>query len=439
MNHLSTRHLPLGFASILLLAAAAGWWFRSTSNPPSERPTRASTKESPARSLLAEAPNWAALEIYQKSISRADFEKLLTTVFTTGSAWRSVIEIKETEAIIRTGRSVEGGIFQLQFAPPGEEIPPPRHWRTTAELPPASPQQPLAGLKIAIDPGHIGGSWAKMEERWLQVDEGLPVCEGDMTLLVANLLKPQLEALGAVVSLVRDQPQPVTPLRPDVLRSLARGSSPPEGSPAAIQQTAERLFYRTAEIHARASFVNHQLKPDLVLCLHFNADPWGDPTQPTLVERTHLHLLLNGAYTDEEVLLEDQRFALLLKLLQRSHHEEALVGATVADSFASVSGLPPFSYPAEAKNVLPVPDHPYLWIRNLLANRLYHCPVIFMEPYVMNSTSDYPRLQAGDYIGLKQIGGKSYPSIFREYADALTAGLVRHYTLTRAKESTNEH
>jgi hypothetical protein len=246
------------------------------------------------------------------------------------------------------------------------------------------------------------------------------------------LLKPRLEGLGARVSLVRDKSEPITPLRPDSLLTAAGDSVGPETSPAELQQLAERLFYRPAEIRARAALVNDVLKPDLVLCLHFNAEPWGDPANPTLVPRTHLHLLLNGAYNDEEVALADQRFAMLSKLLSRTHEEEALVGATVAGVFAEKSGLPPYLYPADSKNALPVNGHPYLWARNLLANRLYDCPVIFMEPYVMNSALDHPRLVAGDYEGLREINGRPRASIFREYADALADGLRRHYEAHRA-------
>ncbi len=379
--------------------------------------------------MLAPPPDWSLLEIYQNSISRDEFEQLLTTVFTTGNAWQNSIEITETEARIKTGDS--GEILTLRFAPAGAEITAPRHWRTAAELQPTTPDKPLAGMKIAIDAGHIGGEWAKVEERWMVVGDGTPVCEGDMTLFVANLLKPKLEALGATVSLVREKNEPITSIRPADLLTLARESNPPDASPAVIQRTADRLFYRTAEIRARAELVNTTLKPDLVICLHFNAEPWGDSTNPTLIDRTHLHLLLNGAYNDDEVILADQRFALLQKLLQRTHQEEALVGASVANSFAEISGLPPYLYPPDSTNVRPVAGHPYLWARNLLANRLYNCPVIFMEPYVMNSTIDYPRFQAGDYDGLREIGGKMQPSIFREYADAVAAGLATYYSQSR--------
>ena len=375
--------------------------------------------------MLASPPDWSKLQVYQNTIRREEFERLLVTIFTTGDAWKSFIEISGTEARILTGSSPAEPVFTLHFAE--SEASTPRQWRTASELPLTDIKTPLAGLKIAIDAGHIGGAWAKMEERWFVVGEGKPVQEGDMTLLVANLLKPRLEALGATVTLVREKLEPVTPLRPEALLEIAK-DSPGAGSP---QKLAERLFYRTAEIRARADLVNQVIKPDLMLCLHFNAEGWGDPNNPTLIDRTHLHLLLNGAYTDEEVGLADQRFALLQKLLQRTHQEEALVGASVADTFAEISGLPPYIYPIESESVRPVAGHPYLWARNLLANRLYDCPVIFMEPYVMNSTIDHARMQAGDYDGLREINGKTQVSIFREYADAVAAGLKKHYSMTR--------
>lgn len=424
----SKRFFPI-FLILLAMMAIIPLLLVQTPKPiPTPHPQQKPTPAPPtALSMLAAPPDWKALEVYQNTITRNDFETLLTTVFTTGDAWKTYIEITDNEALIKTGSSSDETIFHLRFASPGQEVKAPRHWRTTAELPPATPGKPLAGLKIAIDPGHIGGEWAKMEERWFILGSGSPVMEGNMTLFVAKLLKPKLEALGATVSLVRDKLEPVTQVRPDALHTLAQDSGAPEDSPAALQKLAERLFYRTAEIRARAELVNTTLKPDLVLCLHFNAEAWGDPLNPTLIDRTHLHLLLNGGYNDEEVQLADQRFALLEKLLQRTHQEEVLVGSTVANTFAETSSLPPFLYLPENKNARSIPDQPYLWARNLLANRLYDCPVIFMEPYVMNSTIDYDRIQAGDYDGLREINGKMQPSIFQEYADALTAGLVMHY------------
>ncbi len=409
----------------LLAVLALFLIFRS--QPPSVAKPPPPPHPAPELSSLAPPPNWPSLEAFQDTMTRADFEELLTSVFTMGEAWRKFIEIDDSGARIATGDDFSAGEFRLHFAAPGAESAAPRQWRTASELPPAPARKPLSGLKIAIDPGHIGGPWARMEERWLVVGDSAPVCEGDMTLQVAKLLKPKLEALGAEVSLVRDSSEPVTKIRPDDLLPLARKSSAPDASESEIRRTAERLFYRTAEIRARAHLVNDTLQPDLVLCLHFNAEPWGEPTHPALIDRNHFHLILNGGYTDDEVALPDQRFELLEKLLQRTHREEVLAGAAVATVFAQRTGLPAFAYPPGSPNARAIPGQPYLWARNLLANRLYECPVVFLEPYVMNSTIDFLRMLAGDFAGLREIEGKMQPSIFREYADAVAAGLESYY------------
>jgi len=425
------RSVPL----IIAVGLATGMAFLLRLIPGTAVPKKQSADgQSPALSVLGEMPDWTKLEVFQDTITRKDFERLLTTVFTTGKGWTSFIEINDTDAKILTGDAKSPTRFKLRFANPGHAKPSPHPWKTTADLPPAPPGKPLAGLRIAIDPGHLGGQWAQLEERYFVVKGGTPIREGDLTLTVAQLLKPRLENLGATVLLVRDKTEPVTPLRPQNLLAIAKDSGEAADSPTALQRLAERLFYRTAEIHARAQLVNRSLKPDLVLCLHFNADNWGDPHHPKLVKHSHFHLLVNGAYTDAEIAFADQRFSLLQKLLARTHEEEALVGAAIGDTFAALTHLPPYTYSAGSESALPVNGHPYLWARNLLANRLYQCPVIFMEPYVMNSTADSPRLQAGDYEGLRKINGKSQPSIFREYADSLTEALARHYAKVRGNQ-----
>ena len=157
--------------------------------------------------------------------------------------------------------------------------------------------KPLSGLKIALDPGHLGGKWAKMEERWFQVGDSQPVQEGDLTLRVARLLATRLRDLGAKVSFVRNADEPTTGKRPDDFRELARKILIRNGVPQpradvldptdpekekTIRWQSEILFYRYSEIRRRAALVNFKLHPDLVLCLHFNAEGWGDPTSPTV-------------------------------------------------------------------------------------------------------------------------------------------------------------
>jgi len=267
-----------------------------------------------------------------------------------------------------------------------------------------------------------------MEARWFRIGWSRPVEEGEMTLIVAKLLKERLEQLGAEVWLTRNSNGPTTGMRPGHLRKAAVASLAEEGvSPSGerLQKEAERLFYRVAEIRNRARLVNERLRPDLVVCLHFNAEEWGNPDRPTLTDKNHLHLLLSGAMSREELAHEDERFTLLVKLLGGTHAEELGASDAVARSLAAATGLEPFAY--HNAKAIPASSNPYLWIRNLLANRLFECPVVYCEPYVMNSRSVFTRIQLGDYQGRRNVGGRDLPSIYREYADAVARGLAEYY------------
>lgn len=378
-------------------------------------------------SPMGKIPDWKALDAYQMTITRQQFFDDLSQCFTCSDVWQKYIQIDEQGAwILESGSSLDRR-YRLLFAQPGHEQSAPRTWRRKSEITHQDPNLPLQGVHIAIDAGHLGGEWAQMEERWFKIGDGRPVTEGDMTLHVAKLIQPRLEAKGARVSLVRKDTEPLTQVRPQQLLELARQENPALANPFYLSKAAESLFYRTSEIRARADYVNQTLKPDLVLCLHFNAVAWGDPANPTLVEENHLHILLNGAYTDEEMGYDDQRFEMVRKILQRTIHEEAAVAGVLADVFAKQAELPPYPYEPDSKRARNVAGHPYLWARNLLANRLYDCPVIFFEPYVMNSQEVYERIQAGDYPGMPVVAGKPRKSIYREYADAVVDGLLEYY------------
>jgi hypothetical protein len=66
-----------------------------------------------------------------------------------------------------------------------------------------------------------------------------------------------------------------------------------------------------------------------------------------------------------------------------------------------------------------------------MANRLYQCPVVFTEPYVMNNREVYDRVAAGDYPGERLVAGRMRKSLYREYADGVAAGLRAHYAARR--------
>ncbi len=390
--------------------------------------------------ILGAHPRWSVLEKYQETITHDEFTRLIQDAYCTHGFAPDLIDINEKTARVLMNRETQK-FFTLRFAENDAHKPVPRLWRPAKSLPLAKPERPLSGLRIALDPGHLGGKWAKMEERWFQVGNSAPVEEGDLTLKVARLLAPRLRKLGAKIFFVRRSNEPITPKRPDDFKDLARKILIKNGVPQprldaldpndpekeqTIRWQSEILFYRYSEIRRRAVLVNTKLHPDLMLCLHFNAEGWGDPNNPTLVDTNHLHLLVNGAYLQDELQLDDERFEMIRRLLSRVYDEELPLADAIAAAMAKETQLPPYQYPT-TQNATNVGTTGYVYARNLLATRLYRCPVVYCEPYVMNSHGAFTRIQAGDYDGMRNVNGMERKSIFREYADSVVDGLVGYY------------
>ena len=398
--------------------------------------------------VLGSKPRWNVLEHYQKTITHDAFAHLIRDVYATHGFAPDLIEINDDTARILMNRDTQT-FFTLRFAKGAQEAKVvPRLWRPAKSLPPAGRDKPLSGLKIALDPGHLGGNWAKMEERWFQVGDSQPVQEGDLTLRVARLLATRLRDRGAKVSFVRANDEPITGKRPNDFRELATKILIKNGVPHprvdvldksdpekehTIRWQSEILFYRYSEIRRRAALVNFKLHPDLVLCLHFNAEGWGEPTNPILTDTNHLHLLVNGSYLADELEFDDERFEMIRRLLSRVYDEELPLADTIALTMARETGLPPYAYPT-TNSTTKVGTSGYVYARNLLATRLYRCPVVYCEPYVMNSKDAFARIQAGDFEGTRNINGVERKSIFREYADSVADGLIEYYSKTRSKE-----
>jgi hypothetical protein len=396
-------------------------------------------------SVLGSKPPWSVLEHYHETITRDEFAHLINDVYCTHGVAPDLIEINEKTARILMSRDSHK-FFALRFAEnAAARKSVPRLWRPAKSLLAARPGKPLSGLKVALDPGHLGGKWAKMEERWFQVGNSEPVQEGDLTLRVARLLGPRLRQLGANVSFVRNSNEPITAKRPDDFRELARKILIRNGVPQpredvldpndpekeqTIRWQSEILFYRYSEIRCRGALVNFKLHPDLVLCLHFNAEGWGDPNNPTLTDANHLHLLVNGSYLAEELEFDDERFEMIRRLLSRAYDEELPLADTIAVAMARETGLPPYEYPT-TNSTTKVGSSGYVYARNLLATRIYRCPVVYCEPYVMNSNDAFARIQAGDYEGTRNVNGIERKSIFREYADSVVDGLIDYYSEAR--------
>ncbi len=385
--------------------------------------------------VLRAGADFARLDVFQGTAGREDVVERLFRVYVSRNVDRSLIDLSRDALFVRTDAPGRPLYHRVAFAVDplaGAEEDGTVSARAKAEgvpeeAAPGLPRgRPLAGWRIALDPGHLGGAWSRMEHRHFRIGDDPPVAEGDLVLKIAFMVRERLEAMGAEVFLTREDATPVTRLRPEdflaeaAVRLTVDGEAMPESE--AVERLANRMFYVSAENRARAERIR-DWGADVVLCLHIDAVPWADPDNLSLVDVDHSHVIVNGAYSSAELADAEQRVLMLERLLRGFDRVEIPLAESLADSLAEASGLPPFRY--RGPNARRVSDNPYVWARNLAANRLFPAPTVFLEPYVANSRVTYARLQAGDYEGLRKIAGEERPSIFREYADAVAEGLER--------------
>ena len=364
---------------------------------------------------LGEVPKWSDLDTFQKTMSRSEFIHFLDSVYCPRKEWWSPWLIIDHDKVRIRKVSGRDEWYDLYFSKDENG--------SLMSVSPVNSSPDPKGMIIALDPGHIGGAWSEMERRHFSLLGDHPVKEGDLALAVAQNLLPRIEALGAAAVLVRKISEPVTLQRPEDFREVAKQwadeilgteDNNSEERELLIKDREELLFYRVDEIRARAELINQSIKPDLVICIHLNAAPWANPEHKELVERNDHHMLVNGCYMGGELAYDDQRFEMIWRLLNRWSVTEQHLAESLSLSFSEITSMPAFSY--KGPNALKVGEVPGVWARNLLANRIYRCPVVFLEPYLANSKITYPRIQ-------NWLNDKPELSLIDEYSQAVLEGL----------------
>lgn len=399
--------------------------------------------------LSGQDPEWRLLDRYQGGISRGKFEDLLRRYYSPDGGLLEYLEITDASVTFFSDKEHSQVDWKLRFTDESDS----KRLQKEARLkdfekylegkPPWRSDKPLAGITICLDPGHIGGTWSQIEERHMQVRWGShpPVKEGDLTILTCQKLEPLLAEAGATVLWTRKANEPITPLRPEdldgeVLDVFQKSESrlmrhPNKRSLRLLLLWRDMLFYRVFEIAARAEKIE-KFQPDLTLCIHYNAAPDRRPMRPRLFRVNKLVVFVQGSYMARELEDEWQRYHLMRKLLEGSIQIEIGMGEKIGESIAKNLESPPENY-LEWTASNPASDNPYVWSRNLLANRLFNGPTVFIEGPYMNDRTMFYRLIEGDYDGERTIRGKKYRSIFREFAETLAEGIIEYYKENQAQ------
>ncbi|TFH39647.1 MAG: hypothetical protein E4G96_08880 [Chrysiogenales bacterium] len=156
--------------------------------------------------------------------------------------------------------------------------------------PSGDPDRPLAGLRVAIDPGHSAGSMdeAVQEGKYILLftpgGEKLTFYEAALNMATARILKEMLERDGASVMLTREKGGQVHPIPFDIwvkrdfreaVREKAReGSITPAAAERLLRRSNVRsrlkFFNSEFEMPQRARLIN-RFRPHVTVLAHYDA------------------------------------------------------------------------------------------------------------------------------------------------------------------------
>ena len=316
------------------------------------------------------APPWESLPLHAAAASRSAFSRQLDTFVAPDGSLRGWIAFDAA-----SGRLVPDPVLAPHVAldlgpgdvdaPPGRLQPPvdaahPYRPARQAELRRTrDARHPVGALRVAIDPGHLGGDLAAFEDRSmsLRLPGGEPVTlrEGDLALRTALELRRKLAERGIEVFLTREAPAAgpharLAELRPFAdafLRHLAEDPAflELEGRLSPLDRRRVRV---AAGLYAvRKQFVFETLRdrmrraaqraPDLLVSIHFNASraSTGESFPQELVA------MVRGNYQRQRLYNAYYRFRAIRDALEvDAFNAEAHLAASCLRQVSGALGLP---------------------------------------------------------------------------------------------------
>jgi N-acetylmuramoyl-L-alanine amidase len=318
-----------------------------------------------------------------------------------------------------------------------------------------SADQALAGLKIILDPGHMGTTlWDQRTGKYVHDAQGHTLSEGVINLQTALLLEDKLKALGADVMLTRKSLGPVLTTNYDTFdyenaareeladenltewfQHLLSVASPGAALYAAFSNNSEvkHLFseemhatlFNSADLEARADAIVN-FNADIALMIHYDSsspvhDPNGlNPNPAGSADSTKVYV--SGAFDPTELATRDDRAQFAMHLADEAPWRASLsLGHSILSSMTSELKIPAeHGSPGITKEI-----EPGLFSRNLaLLKRHTNAVVDYVECLFYNDRKEFQLISETTHP--MTIDGQSYPYSDRqaEVAEALKDGIV---------------
>ncbi len=309
--------------------------------------------------------------------------------------------------------------------------------------------KPLTGLKIVIDPGHMGSDfWDKETGKYVEVN-GVRVSEGEINLQTALLTANEFENLGATVIVTRNQLAPVSPntyqtfdFKPfqnqyfynslddwmapylnlsetELVNTIA---SKPEVKTGFSAAQKSQLFISGEDLEARSKIIDAQ-NPDIVIDVHFDAEK-SNQLQST---SNKIEAFVPGSFRATETGSRKVRSYALKHLLEMRRWDASVDLATeITQAMAASEKLPLESAPSFL-TALRVRDGVYA--RNLYINRRnLGALMVYLECLHYDHTSEFSALAKKTETGSYHGSTFQYPARLNSIVSGIKTGLLRYFS-----------
>lgn len=257
----------------------------------------------------------------------------------------------------------------------------------------------MKGMRIAIDPGHLGGNYAIAEERYIDMlpceDVGfqthLQFDEGTLALLTAKVLRNLLVEAGAEVMLTREQ--------------VGKEAGP-------------------LTLHNRAEMIN-AFQPDLTIIIHYNVHtPCSAANNKTLPTHHNYNMaFIGGAFGSGDLSTKQSRAEFARMMATDDLEQSAKLCKHILEHMQKQLGVP---------SVNDADNPPYLeqlclkvsegvYARNLALTRLVHGPICYGESLCQNNIEECQLLARKDFYLDDIVGPQRVVKVAQAYFDGIFA------------------
>ena len=302
------------------------------------------------------------------------------------------------------------------------------------EATPPAPQGRLAGLRIALDPGHFATSleMALVEGKAVNISaEDHPKSSSDtkfweaaLTLKVALALRDKLEAEGAEVFLTRDETRSNALgiefeewMETRFADELARAKDQNTISAEKYRDykndegKALRYFYGNFERVRRAEMIN-AWRPDVTVIIHFNVDSQNRPWNKTTKNNYNM-AFVGGSFLPGELSKPEDRLGFLRLLITDDLEQSIVFSSLCLDQFTKQLQVPVATADKEfyLRDYCAPTDKTGVYCRNLLLTNRIHGPLVYGETLFQDHEDESRKLANPNGKRLGQVTEAYYQAL----------------------------